>query len=720
MCPRVSSLPTLPYAFQATISTPLQQNLLVTIPANQTAISVIHELQFPVLWTRQLTEQINSQIKEERKKKVNALLNKWIGIPHESQESLKKHEINENSHVHLEESQTQRESELLSQKDEIKKYDSNSSQDSDINSSISSSLSSTIGSNGNEKQNVNKSLKRGNLLSNPSKNLTKNFILLHENKEQCMFHHYFKNIFFCNPQTQNHLIKIEQQMALVYKDSLNDSKKEIEGMRHRHSEEMNKLFNSDNSTVEGIDSLNIDVAKIVNSQMTQITQLEQKWNQALLDLKSQQIKQFRKFVKDLFEQVIQDITDREGITTLLDTLNISNKDFRDKVWRINNTSNIHSEVVATSLEVSTFPETPSSSNEHQQHIINRYTNAISSYLKKQKMKPAYSNISQAKEDKKINSKQIKNEEQIVKFPRVDFSYPSFLEKKNACKFNICIDQKYYDEFSKNPDNIPQEGIINLYIVTMNDFADALSQFSTDSELEHRSKNLGDLYRNKLNAFIIDCVLNKNDNKLLWHSTEYRKIQYHTSQTQAPDLHFADISTQLQQIQESISELESGDYFVTKHSNLAWIHLVFHLITTQTASNNPIHFHKKTMFGLENIFEDCYRLGVKNLFIPIPLANIPLNPQLDIRENENISNEKMKSQYSLSVHKEAMMQLQDVLQRYWKRIKDLRTEENFTTNPLKNLVVFMNQPTKGNEESFNRQISFIVQSVFDKYAKQMEN
>lgn len=86
-----------------------------------------------------------------------------------------------------------------------------------------------------------------------------------------------------------------------------------------------------------------------------------------------------------------------------------------------------------------------------------------------------------------------------------------------------------------------------------------------------------------------------------------------------EFHFDPIDVQLENIQEDLKEvndssrLKPGDFFVTKHSNLSQVHVIFHLVyDDSTAEMNSRH---PCILGLRNILKVASRHDVHQLTIP---------------------------------------------------------------------------------------------------------
>eukprot|EP01135_Chromosphaera_perkinsii_P006576 Nk52_evm1s553 gene=Nk52_evmTU1s553 len=102
-----------------------------------------------------------------------------------------------------------------------------------------------------------------------------------------------------------------------------------------------------------------------------------------------------------------------------------------------------------------------------------------------------------------------------------------------------------------------------------------------------------------------------------------------------DFHFPALEIQLEKIREDVmincrgKLLQCGDFFVTRHSNLAGIHVVFHLIvddndcdsssadpTVETAAKSKLSPRSDVIIGLRNILYVAFNYDIHNLNIPL--------------------------------------------------------------------------------------------------------
>lgn len=69
------------------------------------------------------------------------------------------------------------------------------------------------------------------------------------------------------------------------------------------------------------------------------------------------------------------------------------------------------------------------------------------------------------------------------------------------------------------------------------------------------------------------------------------------------------------------KLKTGDFFITKHSNLLQSHVIFHLVTDETINSaTDINSRHEVILGLRNILKTASRHDVSTLTIPVLLRH----------------------------------------------------------------------------------------------------
>lgn len=67
-------------------------------------------------------------------------------------------------------------------------------------------------------------------------------------------------------------------------------------------------------------------------------------------------------------------------------------------------------------------------------------------------------------------------------------------------------------------------------------------------------------------------------------------------------------------------LKSGDFYITRHSNLSQVHVVFHLVTDQTIYSNEVSSRHPVILGLRNIMKVAHWHDINTISIPLLLIH----------------------------------------------------------------------------------------------------
>ncbi|KAK7603268.1 hypothetical protein V9T40_003267 [Parthenolecanium corni] len=86
-------------------------------------------------------------------------------------------------------------------------------------------------------------------------------------------------------------------------------------------------------------------------------------------------------------------------------------------------------------------------------------------------------------------------------------------------------------------------------------------------------------------------------------------------------HPGNLTTSEQQSRRSASKhLQTGDIFLTKHSNLAAVHIVFHMIVDDSLRSSEINSRHSAILGLRNILKTACSNDITTLTIPVLLMH----------------------------------------------------------------------------------------------------
>lgn len=73
-------------------------------------------------------------------------------------------------------------------------------------------------------------------------------------------------------------------------------------------------------------------------------------------------------------------------------------------------------------------------------------------------------------------------------------------------------------------------------------------------------------------------------------------------------------------EEKNKNLRSGDFYLTKHSNLSEVHVVFHLVADDSIKQSDISSRHPVILSIRNIIKLCFRYDINTLTIPLLLFN----------------------------------------------------------------------------------------------------
>lgn len=101
---------------------------------------------------------------------------------------------------------------------------------------------------------------------------------------------------------------------------------------------------------------------------------------------------------------------------------------------------------------------------------------------------------------------------------------------------------------------------------------------------------------------------------------------------ASETHFQDFDEQLEHIREDIyhmklgsnrrdaNNINVGDVYVSRHSNLSETHVVFHIVVDDSIKSPEINSRHQVILGLRNILKMCYIYDIAHISIPLLLMH----------------------------------------------------------------------------------------------------
>lgn len=73
-------------------------------------------------------------------------------------------------------------------------------------------------------------------------------------------------------------------------------------------------------------------------------------------------------------------------------------------------------------------------------------------------------------------------------------------------------------------------------------------------------------------------------------------------------------------EEKNKNLRAGDFYLTKHSNLSEVHVVFHLVADDSIKQSDISSRHPVILSIRNIIKLCFRYDINTITIPLLLFN----------------------------------------------------------------------------------------------------
>ncbi|KAI7688529.1 hypothetical protein SSS_01298 [Sarcoptes scabiei] len=152
------------------------------------------------------------------------------------------------------------------------------------------------------------------------------------------------------------------------------------------------------------------------------------------------------------------------------------------------------------------------------------------------------------------------------------------------------------------------------------------QYCSHSTTPHRIQTAMSLYSDSLSAAVLLA-----DNSL---SNSNFGSHFFQSISRTSENHFPSVKTQIDLIRSDlmngckhlnkerkfIDRLKVGDVYVTKHSNLSDVHLVFHMATDDSIKNIDINSRHPVILGLRNILKIAFIYDISNIYLPLLLLH----------------------------------------------------------------------------------------------------
>jgi len=176
---------------------------------------------------------------------------------------------------------------------------------------------------------------------------------------------------------------------------------------------------------------------------------------------------------------------------------------------------------------------------------------------------------------------------------------------------------------------------------VSDTEDLLSSSNDARDMAYRAQTAADLYSQNLTAIVL--LLTPKD----WPKYKLGKSankEFFERCKESTDFHFEDVESQFDAIEKDfttsdseIYSVQEGDFFITRHSNLPLVHVVFHLVIEfESIQKSELTYRSNAINGLRNILKIIDRFDITSISLPILL----LPPNIDIftttdQNDENI-------------------------------------------------------------------------------------
>ncbi|CAI2164011.1 4357_t:CDS:10 [Funneliformis geosporum] len=162
-----------------------------------------------------------------------------------------------------------------------------------------------------------------------------------------------------------------------------------------------------------------------------------------------------------------------------------------------------------------------------------------------------------------------------------------------------------------------------------------SSNDTAKDMAYRAQTAANLYSQNLTAIVL--ILTPRD----WANYKLGKSAnkaFFLRCRESTEFHFKDVESQLEAIERDFgrSEVQEGDFFITKHSNLPLVHVVFHLVIEfESITKSELTQKSRVMNGLRNILRTVDRFDIASMSLPFLLLPSKNDPFSDPALDENI-------------------------------------------------------------------------------------
>ena len=159
--------------------------------------------------------------------------------------------------------------------------------------------------------------------------------------------------------------------------------------------------------------------------------------------------------------------------------------------------------------------------------------------------------------------------------------------------------------------------------------DLLRETNTDPDTSlptpQRIQTMMSLYSSHLSGMVLLV-----DNRV--NSYSGMKKDFSLLVEESNDFHFPSLEDQLEEVRKELPTgsqvLKTGDVYITKHSNLSQVHVVYHLVSDESVMSLEVSSRHPILMGLRNILKTSYLSEVTTICLPLLLTH-DLSEQMTI-------------------------------------------------------------------------------------------
>ncbi|PKC04815.1 hypothetical protein RhiirA5_401257 [Rhizophagus irregularis] len=158
---------------------------------------------------------------------------------------------------------------------------------------------------------------------------------------------------------------------------------------------------------------------------------------------------------------------------------------------------------------------------------------------------------------------------------------------------------------------------------VSDTEDLLSSSNDARDMAYRAQTAANLYSQNLTAVVL--LLTPNDWPKYKLGESANKAFFKRCK-ESTDFHFEDVESQFDAIEKdfttsdhTVYSVQEGDFFITRHSNLPLVHIVFHLVIEfESIQKSELTYRSNAINGLRIILKIIDRFDITSISLPILL------------------------------------------------------------------------------------------------------